>query len=389
MSDNNNATDATSTELISGTTAGIDEEEKNDGIILESDTTTSTENITIPTKTTDDAPGTTIGSDIADGYNNGTVNNCVPYYCNDTYGNDCIYNNYWGSMSIMKCSDYQHDVYHYPKAIISSTKTRFECCKETPSMSKNVLVAYKRTTWPILVVSVVSLLTSTLLIVALILPLIIQKCTAINRRSGTSELTTASNSTGVTRRLQQRQQRQQQQPTSATRNTNDDRANAFNMYLVYLSIPDVIFNTLVTVRCCMMLALEGGVDGWTWINWIDTYDENKVYGTFVVISCNASSLYINSVIVHEVYQLLKKSNQSRRQPPPTLKKAFCQAITVYICSSILSIIVYFTKRGWETAIIAYTISTGIPMVYVIYICYSIKRYKLVTKADRHLKVLGT
>ena len=46
-----------------------------DDIILESDTTTSIENITIPTKTTDDAAGA-IGSDIADG-NNGIVNTFV------------------------------------------------------------------------------------------------------------------------------------------------------------------------------------------------------------------------------------------------------------------------------------------------------------------------
>jgi hypothetical protein len=64
MSDNN----ATDTELISGTTAGI-EEKKNDGI-LESETT-STENSTISTQTTD-ASGTI---DIIVGNNNNENNN--------------------------------------------------------------------------------------------------------------------------------------------------------------------------------------------------------------------------------------------------------------------------------------------------------------------------
>jgi hypothetical protein len=333
---------------------------------------------------------------------NGTTdNNCIPYNCADI-DNDCIYSQYWGSMEVLKCYDYQNTTYLYPQVVASSDevtsslgleygKTRFECCMETVSMNKYVLACYGRTAWPILVLSVLSLFVSILLIVALILPLIIKQFRKIIKSSGitATAITTTPNNTRNRQRTQQQQRRTTTTTTTNRNSTNVDSANSFNMYLVYLAIPDAVFNMLVTVRVSTILAHDGGVDNWAWLNSIEGKDTNENgYARSIMFSCNSINLYMNAVIVYEVYQLLNSSNQLLRQPPPTLQKAFYQAMVVYILSFVLSLIPSYLPHGLVTAITGYTLSTIIPILYVIYICFQIKRKKLMSTANPHFKVIG-
>lgn len=340
--------------------------------------------------------------------------NCVPYHCDDI-GQNCVYTNYWGSLEFMMCND-PANIYQYPKAVASSTsEIRFECCKETSSMDRYVLVSYKRTLWPVLILSSVSLVTSLLLITSLTIPLAIgcvRKMTdkttdyvtvaknsiamtknrlsslIIGRYScGTS--TSASSSSVAASQVSVTEQNINRRRTSSTVVGNGAVVNAFNMYLVYLSLPDLIFNIIVVMRTAIMIHGEGGSEGWSWLNLV--LDENVTidHVSDGVLMCTVASITMNSVIVYEIYTLLLNSSRLRRQPPPKLSKGLYQALAVYVTSIIIGFVFgIINVRIMLKTVITYVITTLIPACYVAYICYMIKKNNLLSSASRRAKVLG-
>jgi hypothetical protein len=220
-----------------------------------------------------------------------------------------------------------------------------------------------------------SLFASTLFIVALILPQLIQQFRKIIRYSRTTTATVTANTT-QDRRSQQQQQRNASNASNTNANTtNVDSANSFNMNLVYLAIPDFIFNTLlVTVRCSIILDRNGGVDNWAWLNSVKGKGTNgNGYARFVMFSCNSISLYMKAVIVHEVYQLLKNSNQLIRQPLPTLLKIILSSYCcIYIFIPIkLDCFFYARCCGYSKCII-YIINNN-PFMLSIFASKSVER----------------
>ena len=97
---------------------------------------------------------------------------CVPYYCYDKDDNCLEDTDVWGRVEIMACND-PHQRYQYPQIVARNPRDhviRFECCLETPSMHKYVLVSYQYYFWPIIIVSSMGILTSFLLILSITIP---------------------------------------------------------------------------------------------------------------------------------------------------------------------------------------------------------------------------
>ena len=352
---------------------------------------------------------------------------CVPYYCDDDMDTNCSEETTIGSgIEIMSCHDPQHR-YQYPKIVAHNPRDhliRFECCLETASMQKYVMVPYQKLFGPICIVSSIGILTSFLLILSITMPFVLQALRTIRKIISTtfaavssSTITSASSSSGsiavartTTRMTTIRNQISTifasnnssiSRPRTTRRNNNNTTdtigvVNGFNMYLVWLSIPDFIFQILVLNRSLQIIVNHGGLDTWPFFirTHVDTpsITAKKSFTSTVILICTISTLLLKCIISFEIYILLQHSQQLRRCRPPPLRKTVYQATGVYTVAIIIGIVFCFVDpktNRIKTMTTIYILSAILPLCYVGYICYKIWKQRLLSSANQHFKVLGT
>ena len=176
------------------------------------------------------------------------------------------------------------------------------------------------------------------------------------------------------------------------------------MYLVWLSIPDFIFQILVLNRSLQIILDQGGLDKWPFLArtlLAINHTENKTYvdtprttsiTTTIILMCTIATLLLNCIISYEIYTLLQHSQQLRRCKPPSLRRTVYQATGAYTVAILIGVIYRFlspkiTRIGKMTTL--YIPSTILPLCYVGYICYKIWKQRLLSSANQRLKVLGT
>lgn len=327
---------------------------------------------------------------------------CVPYYCYDKDDNCLEDMDVWGRVEIMACND-PHQRYQYPKIVAQNPRDhviRFECCLETPSMHKYVLVSYQYYFWPLIIVSSMGMLTSFLLILSITMPFFLQVLRKIIRTT-----TAGSNSNNTSTNSTTRHPRTTRRNNNSTANTSGG-VNGFNMYLVWLSIPDFIFQILVVNRSLQIIVDQGGLDKWPFVSrtflainhtnnntYVDTPSITRAPITStIILVCTFSTLLLECIISYEIYILLQHSQQLRRCQPPTLRKTVYQATGAYTVAIIFGVIFRFVSpkmgRIGNTTVV-YILSTILPLCYVGYICYKIWKQGLLSSANQRLKGLGT
>jgi uncharacterized membrane protein (DUF485 family) len=314
---------------------------------------------------------------------------CVPYFCNDQ-DYDCLSTNYYGRLEIMQCYDgIYNDTFIYPRSVAKSRHVvRFECCKIGPH--KQLLpmetTSFILTFWIQLPVSSIALISSLILMISLLLPLLLKKSKRYNNNTGgaASRPTTS---------------RRQRIPRQTSQQRIHRKYSSYNLYLVFLAFPDILFNVFMVWRCISDLSGHAFDAEWALAAWI--YGETQRTSImFIFYGCTTANLGMNTLIAFEVFKLLKNSNQRVRHSPPTIKRVVLQATGVYLYSIVLSIIalgviVWIPKSIRSDELmnnfggpVFLAISAGIPFMILIYLCGVAWRRRLVRKSDRHLRTLA-
>lgn len=99
------------------------------------------------------------------------------------------------------------------------------------------------------------------------------------------------------------------------------RHNAYNLYVVFMILPDGI-NTFFRVLTNIFIAVNHGV------KWFPPgyYYSDLFFWMFYYIS----NFYTNTVVTYEIDKLVRSSHQGKRVPPPTIRKVLIQVTTVYL-----------------------------------------------------------
>ena len=222
-----------------------------------------------------------------------------------------------------------------------------------------------KTVYPLIVVSTIAVFVCLLLILALLIPLFLnlkkkmkQTRDEIANKSTRTRSTTRTNSnTSVNRRQQ---------------NTSVPSYGSYDLYLVYLAIPDLILNITVLILCGCIVNQE-------------VHNVNYIYA--IVMGCSTANLYINCFVSYEILNLLRNSNNVTKSRPPSLMKVTIQSMVVYVFSIIIFVAYYYTRKAkiesyytgdyerydflWKVHMSCMIIVGTIPIMYFCYVWITI------------------
>jgi len=108
------------------------------------------------------------------------------------------------------------------------------------------------------------------------------------------------------------------------------RRKAFNLYLVFLMIPDLTFSFFCTVNCILNMVVGHYISA----GWCQFQSIYCVFG----IGANA---WLNAFIVHQLYTMLRLTKRCIRYHPPKLRTVVKQAEGVYIWAAFVAFMTLF------------------------------------------------
>eukprot|EP00531_Pseudo-nitzschia_arenysensis_P000676 CAMPEP_0116145194 /NCGR_PEP_ID=MMETSP0329-20121206/16447_1 /TAXON_ID=697910 /ORGANISM="Pseudo-nitzschia arenysensis, Strain B593" /LENGTH=958 /DNA_ID=CAMNT_0003640751 /DNA_START=552 /DNA_END=3428 /DNA_ORIENTATION=- len=172
------------------------------------------------------------------------------------------------------------------------------------------------------------------------------------------------------------------------------RASTYNLYLVFLALPDLIYNVFlaylfITYEEWITIIVPGEIP------WID-----HPYDLALFATCAAANLYMNAIIALEILKLLRNSKRRRRSKAPSLKKASVQALCTYIVGATIFAVDYNADKikdkisrlpSWVIPFVYFTLTIALPMAILLWVCFRIYCEKLIgdvrTKAGKRLTIL--
>jgi hypothetical protein len=302
-------------------------------------------------------------------------NECLPCNAFDDQLNACFIDNVYGQLWAMVCNDPGKTWIHIHQVTSNTPSAElvvFECCKtaanSTNSIGDGPLVQdlpFRQTVYTQICFSSVALAFSLSLFLGLSHSMVSK-----------SRQTTDGN---------QRRRRRQ-----ATVSQQD--YTCYNLYLVYLAVPDIFLNIFI-------LALYGRYVDQKWNPSFGGYivdsvlwEQRKPLDNSFILACSAANTYLNAIIAFEVYTLLDSSHNAIRHAPPGILNVSMKAVAVYAIACIVFLLRWFlddTKCSPKLqAIIYFMASTGIPMVYLLYVSAVIYRRGLIPSTTGKLKVIS-
>ncbi len=172
------------------------------------------------------------------------------------------------------------------------------------------------------------------------------------------------------------------------------RASTYNLYLVFLAVPDLIYNgflayLFITYEQWITIIVPGEIP------WID-----HPYDLALFATCAAANLYMNAIIALEILKLLRNSKRRKRSKAPSLKKASGQALCTYMVGATIFAVDYNADLiqdklqrlpNWVIPFVYFTLTIALPMSILLWVCLRIYREKLIgdvrTKAGKRLTIL--
>lgn len=169
------------------------------------------------------------------------------------------------------------------------------------------------------------------------------------------------------------------------------RSKPFNLYLVYLIIPDLIYSGFCGITC-LTNYIYGAYTSETMCSFQSVY---LVYG----ITSNA---WLNALVVRQLYQMLQDSTNVRRYVVPTLKRVTIESLAIYLYGLVLGLLT-LTELPYDALLIrgqaclpadynrassiflyvvAMPLIALLPCGYVAYICFDIYRHRLLPPNDK-------
>jgi len=272
------------------------------------------------------------------------ITECVPYQ-NENYDEANIKSNTYGTIQVLKCTHPGTEFIH-PNYIedSSSIGTRYECCKSShetgPFITDSV---FKGTIYPQIFLSTIACICCTILIIALLIPLVkhLQPPTRATTQHTSSATATATRTITSA-------------PSTTTSHNSD--YSSYNLYLIYSGVPDLILNVYLVVMYSSYAL--GYYNSWWYGNNIAGDGRASLYNgpgfeNALLLSCSTANLYVNTIISYEVYVLLRNNRQVVRHTPPSFRRISISAGCVYLLSMIVFCAVYFGSS--HVALLTFTI----------------------------------
>jgi len=264
--------------------------------------------------------------------NNKTINfvdetECVPF--SDVNYLPAIVGNSYGVIHPISCNNKGiYSQFQFPRRGDETNISgiyNYECCRtgsKTRPFRQNA--TFNWTLYPQIAVSIISVIFCMVLIIALLIPLGLYARKIYKKSSNTNTNT-----------------RLRVNRSKKTNASTDLPFSGYNLYLIYLAIPDMILNTylLGMYSSYANQKYNPHLDG------VIIHDRTvKSFEGAFVIACSTANLYLNCVVSYEVLILLRNSYNTTRCDPPSLVKVTLQAASVYSVAILVFITYYFIGR---------------------------------------------
>lgn len=173
------------------------------------------------------------------------------------------------------------------------------------------------------------------------------------------------------------------------------RENPFNVYICGLMVPDIVFGILCSVTCALNAS-----KGEYFAEWMCRFQ------SFYTVWSVSSSAWLNGIVSWQLYTMLASSHIRMRYKPPPIKTVIKHACIVYIYSAFLASFGLYdiswlphkttgAVSGMGCIPLEFSLGSslfyflvflplmaGIPLSYVIWICYDIWKRKLMPPSGR-------
>ena len=117
------------------------------------------------------------------------------------------------------------------------------------------------------------------------------------------------------------------------------RSKSFNLYLVFLMIPDIIFSFFCSISCIKNMAV-GRYNSAGWCQFQSIY---------CVFGIGANS-WLNAVIARELYNMLLASRNCERYHPPKARTVILQSLAVYLWSFAVAMMTLFQLPFYKSGL---------------------------------------
>ena len=264
------------------------------------------------------------------------ITECVPFR-DENYNEANVPSNEYGAIWSLSCNNFDTG-FIYPNYIEdSSIRIRYECCKSSHDEATGPFIttgpyitdsAFKGTIYPQIVFSTIACICCTVLVIALLVPLVkhLQPPTRATPQHTSSATTTRT-------------------ITSAPSTTTSRRSDysSYNLYLIYLGVPDLVLNMyLVVMYSSYVLGYHN--PWWSSYNILQS-NIGVEFELSLLISCSTANLYLNTIVSYEIYLLLRNNHQVVRHKPPSFRRVSISAGSVCLLSIIVFCTNYFVHRA--------------------------------------------
>ena len=170
------------------------------------------------------------------------------------------------------------------------------------------------------------------------------------------------------------------------------RNRSFNLYLVFLTLPDIFFSAACAVTCALNAAA-----GYYLSDWMCSFQ------AFYCAFAFTANAWLNAITVRQVHVMLQHSHRRQRYKPPMKKRVIVHAVAVYAYSAVLASLSLFntsvhrhspvnglaclpidfsTRSTLFFWLVYFWLWIGLPIVYVLYVWVDVRRRKLLPKSGR-------
>jgi hypothetical protein len=293
--------------------------------------------------------------------------------------------------------------FQHPRALTNGTiddvidSGLYQCCKTGPALQPFANTrAYRVETYsPVILYSIAAII-SIIVIVGLSIPLLIQltkgtyKRTSLRRspttRSNRGEEPLASSSS-----LRRGELRTSISSAARTRRKEEPTYSSYNLYLVYLAVPDLLYAVNMIVTNASKLNQQTS-------SHLSSFASNSA----IIYAVATANIWLNATTIYEVMPLLRSMQNAQKINQPRLKRVNLQAAAVYLLSAITGVFTYFTEGASSsnkvigpTYIIWLLIFGYLPVGYVLYMSVVVWRHGYLrttygngTRREKAMKELG-
>ena len=178
------------------------------------------------------------------------------------------------------------------------------------------------------------------------------------------------------------------------------RSRPFNVYVIFLMIPDIIYTFSCAIQCAFLAARNGFVSPGVC----------QLQSFYLMFGLTANS-YMNALVARELKRLLTSSSRRARYKPPTTKKIAWDSCVVYLFSAGISMASWVVNVPWwphrtdlQNGLVCLPISfdkastivfwvaffpimSGFPLLYCFYVVWDVWRKQLLPPPGKRRELM--